>query len=94
MNFEIVIIIIIYRVFARPFHIHIAAKDLCPSLHFEFPLPSFPCHFLEALDNLRQVYHAYFFHVVASRRELLYWFLLSLIAVTQEFHVAKPDHGA
>ena len=32
----IINIIIICQVFAQAFHIHIAAKDLCPSLHFEF----------------------------------------------------------
>ena len=32
------------------------------------------CHILEALDTLRQAYHAFFFHAVASRRELLILF--------------------
>ena len=69
-----VIIIIICQVFAWAFHIHIAAKDICPSLHFEFFPPSFPFHFLEALDNFRWAYHAFFFHAVASRKEL--WILV------------------
>ena len=55
-------------------HTYIAAKDLCPSLHFEFHLPSSPCHFLEALDNLKQAYYAFISHAVESRREL--WILV------------------
>ena len=38
-------IIIICWVFTWDFHIHIAAKDLCPSSCFEFHLPSFLCSF-------------------------------------------------
>ena len=67
------VIIIICWVYAGAFHIHIMTKDLCPSSHFGFHPPSFPCHFLEALDNLRWAHNA-FFHAVASRREL--WILV------------------
>ena len=58
----------------EPFTYTLLPKISCPSLHFEFHPPSFPCHFLEASDNLRQAYHAFFFCAVASRREL--WILV------------------
>ena len=81
-------------VFAQAFHIHIAAKDLCPSLHFEFHLPSFPYHFLEALDNLRQAYHAFCIHAVASGREL--WILVPPQVNRSDLktQAAKYDCGA
>ena len=67
-------VIIIFQVFTQALHICIAAKDICPSSYCEFHLSSFSSHFIEDYDNLRQVYHASFFHAMASRREL--WILV------------------